>query len=159
MDPELALLRESTLLGFMPRELLLLLSDYKLHCTYYKTGEFKCVYQRKNGKLHGSFIEQYPNGKVKFQASFDCGVLHGRLISYHPNSKLWQDIDFVNGLPMISVTIKTSGERIETQLLGVSYQAKPERDKSLKDYLYSAWWIDEEKREQVYIDWIQEIDL
>lgn len=59
---------------------------------YYPSGILKFEYfNNQSGKIEGSFILYYPDGKLKKEVEFKNGEENGRYKSFHPNGQLSLD--------------------------------------------------------------------
>ena len=69
------------------------------HREYYNDNSLKCVYQVKNGKKTGPYVEYCTNSSnIKIEANYKDGVLDGEKKEYNIYGKLTEKQNYKNGL-------------------------------------------------------------
>lgn len=81
---------------------------------YFENGKIKKIYNRKEGRLHGNYLEFYANGNIAVNKYYTDGKLDGDYEEYNEDGTLKEKAYFIKGVRQItSETSNTSCENVQ----------------------------------------------
>jgi antitoxin component YwqK of YwqJK toxin-antitoxin module len=88
-------IKQETLLDFLPKDVLILLSDFLLTKQEYVFNQYFYCFV-KNGKKEGLETGYYQNGKVRCKCFYKNSKKEGEETRYTPEGVLWQKCNYKN---------------------------------------------------------------
>lgn len=81
---------------------------------YFENGKIKKIYNRKDGRLHGNYLELYDNGNIAVNKYYTDGKLDGDYEEYNEDGTFKEKAYFIKGVrQIISEASNTSCETVQ----------------------------------------------